>query len=66
MAYQTGTWLPWWIKRYIFWNKSAYLKPLYDLDEHMSGAVRERERQADKATAPVREYGNRSGSADKV
>ena len=29
MSYQTGTWLPWWIKRYVFWNKSAKLQPLY-------------------------------------
>ncbi|KIX09118.1 uncharacterized protein Z518_00196 [Rhinocladiella mackenziei CBS 650.93] len=32
MSYQTGTWLPWFIKRYVFWNKSAHLKPLYTFE----------------------------------
>ncbi|EXJ94954.1 hypothetical protein A1O1_00072 [Capronia coronata CBS 617.96] len=30
--YQTGTWLPWFIQRYVFWRKSATLKPLYHFD----------------------------------
>ncbi|WRT67418.1 uncharacterized protein IL334_004389 [Kwoniella shivajii] len=30
--YQSGTWLPWFIKRYIFWQKNAYLEPLYKLE----------------------------------
>jgi hypothetical protein len=33
MSYQTGTWLPWFIKRYIFWNKSAELKPLFTFEK---------------------------------
>lgn len=32
MSYQLQTWLPWWIRRYIFWNRSAQLKGLYKLD----------------------------------
>lgn len=31
--YQAGTWLPWWIQRYIFFNKNANLAPLYDYSE---------------------------------
>jgi len=30
--YQVFTWLPWWIKRYVFWNKNAHLEPLYHFD----------------------------------
>ena len=33
MSYQSGTWLPWFIKRYVFWNKSAELTPLYTFDK---------------------------------
>ena len=33
--YQLTKALPWWIKRYIFWNKTAKLEPLY----HFDGAV---------------------------
>jgi len=32
-AYQCGTWLPWFFKRYIAFNKRAELAPLYDFDE---------------------------------
>ncbi|KAF2260862.1 hypothetical protein CC78DRAFT_522784 [Lojkania enalia] len=32
MAYQIRTWLPWWIKRYVFWKKNANLEPLYHLE----------------------------------
>lgn len=28
-AYQVRSWLPWFIKRYVFWQKSASLTPLY-------------------------------------
>lgn len=31
-SYQVRTWLPWWIKRYIFWQKKAHLEPLYQHD----------------------------------
>lgn len=41
VKYQTGTWLPWWIQRYIFRRKNAHLKPLY----HFEGV---RERQQDE------------------
>jgi hypothetical protein len=32
MAYQVREWLPWWIKRYVFFQKSAKLEPLYHLE----------------------------------
>ncbi|KAM0278052.1 hypothetical protein ACHAQH_005421 [Verticillium albo-atrum] len=31
-GYQVRTWLPWWVKRYIFFRKDAKLEPLYHLD----------------------------------
>ncbi|KAI5458647.1 hypothetical protein BGZ63DRAFT_432100 [Mariannaea sp. PMI_226] len=31
-GYQISTALPWWIKRYIFWQRDAKLKPLYEFD----------------------------------
>ena len=47
MSYQTGTWLPWWIKRYVLFQKSAQLQPLYQFenvkenlkDKHVRGSV---------------------------
>jgi hypothetical protein len=32
MAYQIREWLPWWIKRYVFFQRSAKLEPLYHLE----------------------------------
>ncbi|KAI5291262.1 hypothetical protein KEM55_008384 [Ascosphaera atra] len=32
MYYQTFKVLPWWVKRYIFRRKDAYLEPLYKFD----------------------------------
>lgn len=32
VKYQTGTWLPWWIQRYIFRRKHVQLKPLYHFE----------------------------------
>lgn len=32
IRYQTTTWLPWFVKRYIFWRKDAKLRPLYQLE----------------------------------
>lgn len=32
MSYQAGTWLPWWFKRYVLWNKNAQLEPLYKFE----------------------------------
>lgn len=32
IAYQLHTWTPWFIKRYVFWNKNAQLTPLYSFD----------------------------------
>lgn len=28
-SYQVRTWLPWWIKRWLLWQKNAPLEPLY-------------------------------------
>ena len=39
MSYQVGTWLPWFVKRYIFWQRGAKLEPLYKLDEVVDDAV---------------------------
>lgn len=38
MNYQLRTWLPWWFKRYVMRNKTAYLKPLYHFDKGVGGA----------------------------
>jgi hypothetical protein len=32
VAYQLRVWLPWWVKRYVFWRKNAKLEPLYHLE----------------------------------
>jgi hypothetical protein len=32
-AYQSRVWLPWWIKRWIFWNRNATLEPLYKREQ---------------------------------
>lgn len=42
VSYQGGTYLPWFIKRYVFWQKDAYLEPLYHLDEVESVTVFEK------------------------
>ncbi|OAQ65250.1 sugar porter (SP) family MFS transporter [Pochonia chlamydosporia 170] len=31
ISYQLGTWLPWWFKRYVLFNRKAQLEPLYAL-----------------------------------
>ncbi|GAB1739619.1 hypothetical protein NU219Hw_g4568t1 [Hortaea werneckii] len=31
-AYQLKVWLPWWIQRYVFWRRRAFLEPLYEED----------------------------------
>lgn len=36
MSYQVGTVLPWWIKRYIFFQKGAECPPLYKFDTHLA------------------------------
>ena len=33
IKYQYGTWLPWYIKRYVFFQKDAVLEPLYNFDQ---------------------------------
>lgn len=32
IKYQTTTWLPWFIRRYVFWRNDAKLQPLYQLE----------------------------------
>lgn len=32
MSYQVFTWLPWWFKRYVLFQKHAVLEPLYQFD----------------------------------
>lgn len=31
ISYQLGTWLPWWFKRYVLFNRKVQLEPLYAL-----------------------------------
>jgi len=40
MAYQVGTVLPWFIKRYFFWQKNAVCPELYHFDTHLAGEER--------------------------
>jgi hypothetical protein len=56
IKYQTGTWLPWFVKRYIFWNKDAKLEPLYTFDRGIVEDTRQ-QREGSVATA-VQEQGN--------
>ncbi|KAJ3713394.1 hypothetical protein EV361DRAFT_936800 [Lentinula raphanica] len=42
IAYQGGTFLPFWIKKWIFWQRDAELKPLYNFDEVESITVFEK------------------------
>ncbi|KAK8235885.1 hypothetical protein HDK90DRAFT_485953 [Phyllosticta capitalensis] len=37
MSYQVSKAMPYFIKRYVFWNKSATLEPLYHFDSHIAG-----------------------------
>jgi MFS family permease len=32
VRYQVGTWLPWWVRRYLFFRREARLEPLYHLE----------------------------------
>lgn len=57
MSYQTGTWLPWFIKRYIFWNKNAELKPLYTFDRGVMRDIKEQKEENQRE-----EMRRRSGS----
>ena len=48
MKYQLTKWLPYWFKRYVFFNKNATLEPLYKFDaplaEDQAKALKEKER----------------------
>merc|ERR1712093_619903 len=46
ISYNTGTWLPWFIKRYIFWNKNAQLKPLYTFDQGIVEDIRQQRNES--------------------
>lgn len=54
MSYQTGTWLPWFIKRYIFWNKNAELKPLYTFDRGVMRDIKEQKEENEREGERVR------------
>lgn len=41
-SYQLSVFLPYWIKRWVFFNKNAVLKPLYNFDEVESITVFEK------------------------
>ena len=40
-AYHLRTWIPWWIKRYIFFQSNAKLEPLYHLEGFSGGNTAE-------------------------
>lgn len=42
IAYQGGTFLPYWIKRWILWRRDTVLEPLYNFDEVESITVFEK------------------------
>ena len=48
MSYQTGTWLPWFIKRYIFWKKDAELKALDTFDNGLMRDIEDQKRDAER------------------
>jgi hypothetical protein len=52
IKYQTGTWLPWFVKRYIFWNKNAKLEPLYTFDRGIVEDMRQQRPGSVAAAAP--------------
>jgi hypothetical protein len=47
IEYQTRTWIPWFVKRYILWQKHAVLEPLYHQDKAIRSAAAE-EGQTDR------------------
>lgn len=46
MGYQVNKFLPWWIQRYVFFNRTAKLEPLYHFDK---GVVAERDSDMDSS-----------------
>lgn len=42
IAYQGKTFLPYWIKRWVLWQRDAKLEPLYNFDEVESITVFEK------------------------
>ncbi|KAK5944642.1 hypothetical protein PMZ80_001840 [Knufia obscura] len=59
VKYQTGTWLPYFIKRYVLCNKRAYLKPLYTFDDHIVADIRDHKRNVDS-------HGTRRATHDDI
>lgn len=45
-SYQLRTWLPWFIQRYVFWNKKAELKPLYQFDQGVKADLKDVRRKS--------------------
>lgn len=42
VSYQLTEFIPYWIRRYVFWNKNVELRPLYNFDEVESITVFEK------------------------
>lgn len=42
MSYQTSKALPYWIKRWVFFNRSAKLEPLYHFDNGLDDVIDEK------------------------
>jgi hypothetical protein len=53
ISYQTGTWIPWFIKRYIFWKKDAELAPLYTFDDGVTLDVKEQRKRNERERASI-------------
>lgn len=48
VAYNTKVALPWWYKRWILFDKSAKLKPLYHFEGGVDGASQESDSESDR------------------
>lgn len=57
MSYQLTQALPWWFKRYVFFQRSAVLEPLYHFDSPVGQS------QIDALHAADRVRGDRKGAA---
>lgn len=53
IQYQCKVWVPWFIQRYVFWNKKAELKPLYQFEEGIVQDIKEGKKEAEVRRASV-------------
>ncbi|PSN67775.1 hypothetical protein BS50DRAFT_348632 [Corynespora cassiicola Philippines] len=53
IAYQTKVAFPWWVQRWVLFNKSAKLEPLYQFDQGVAGGDSDDEPRAQTAAAPA-------------